>query len=94
MYEPAQLSGMSGNLLTRGASGFTLVELIAVILLLGVLSTFAASRMVGSSSYLPGMIAREGIAFSRLAQQHGASRRMLRFNWCWMHPGVTGVSEW
>jgi len=90
MYKPAQLSSTSGDTLPRGTSGFTLVELIAVILLLGVLSTVAASRMVGSSSYLPSMIAREGIAFSRLAQQHGASRQDAQIQLVLDAPG----SDW
>ncbi|OED88651.1 prepilin-type N-terminal cleavage/methylation domain-containing protein [Vibrio crassostreae] len=32
-------------------NGFTLVELIIVIIILGIISTFAASRFVGTSSY-------------------------------------------
>ena len=60
------------------AGGFTLVELITVILLLGVLSAFAASRMPGSSSFVPRLVAQEGIAFSRLAQQLAATRQDAR----------------
>ncbi len=59
----------------RPEEGFTLVELITVILLLGVLSSFAASRMIGSSSFIPSMVVQEGVAFSRLAQQLGQSRQ-------------------
>ncbi|MEZ9288792.1 prepilin-type N-terminal cleavage/methylation domain-containing protein [Vibrio lentus] len=33
------------------SNGFTLVELIIVIIILGIVSTFAASRFVGTSSY-------------------------------------------
>ncbi len=33
------------------SKGFTLVELIIVIIILGIISTFAASRFVGTSSY-------------------------------------------
>ncbi|MEZ9007606.1 prepilin-type N-terminal cleavage/methylation domain-containing protein [Vibrio sp. 10N.286.49.F3] len=33
------------------SNGFTLVELIIVIIILGIISTFAASRFVGTSSY-------------------------------------------
>ena len=33
------------------SSGFTLVELIIVIIILGIISTFAASRFVGTSSF-------------------------------------------
>ncbi|MFA0349782.1 prepilin-type N-terminal cleavage/methylation domain-containing protein, partial [Vibrio sp. 10N.222.55.C6] len=33
------------------SKGFTLVELIIVIIILGIVSTFAASRFVGTSSF-------------------------------------------
>jgi len=57
------------------STGFTLVELIVVIALLGVLTVFAASRMIGSDSFTPSMASQQTIALVRLAQQHAQSRQ-------------------
>ncbi len=55
-------------------TGFTLVELVSVILLLGVVSLFAMSRLVGSDAFGPALVAQELIAQGRLSQQTALSR--------------------
>lgn len=54
--------------------GFTLIELITVIILLGILSAFAASRFPSSQSYSTAIITNQLIASLRLAQQTALSR--------------------
>ncbi len=63
---------------SRGAHdvlGFTIVELIAVLLLLGILAATAMSRLVGSNAYAPARISEQLIALGRLAQQTALSRQ-------------------
>ena len=57
------------------AGGFTLVELITVVLLLGILSAFAASRMLGANVYTPALVAGDVMSVTRLAQQTAMSRQ-------------------
>ena len=59
----------------RGESGFTVVELIAVLLLLGILAATAMSRLVGSNAYAPALVSEQLIALGRLAQQTALSRQ-------------------
>jgi MSHA pilin protein MshC len=54
--------------------GFTLIELITVIILLGILSAFAMSRFPSSQSYSTTIINNQLIASLRLAQQTALSR--------------------
>jgi MSHA pilin protein MshC len=58
----------------RKQSGFTLIELITVIILLGILSAFAISRFPSSQSYSSTIIKNQIIASARLAQQTSLSR--------------------
>jgi prepilin-type N-terminal cleavage/methylation domain-containing protein len=55
--------------------GFSIVELIAVLLLLGILAATATSRLVGGNAYAPALVAQELVALGRLAQQTAMSRR-------------------
>ncbi len=55
--------------------GFTVVELVAVLLLLGILAATAMSRMVGSNAYAPALVSQQLIALGRLAQQTALSRQ-------------------
>lgn len=57
------------------AGGFTIVELIAVLLLLGILSTVAMSRMVKGSAYTPSLVVQEVVALTRFGQQLAMSRQ-------------------
>ena len=52
------------------AGGFTLIELITVITLVGILSMVALPRMVGRDSFGNEELARSLIGSARLAQQH------------------------
>lgn len=54
--------------------GFTLIELITVIILLGILSAFAISRFPSSQGYKTTIIKNQLIASARLAQQTSLSR--------------------
>lgn len=53
--------------------GFTLIELITVIILLGILSAFAMSRMPSAQGYSGTIIKNQLIASARLAQQTSLS---------------------
>lgn len=54
--------------------GFTIVELITVVILLGILSVTAISRFVEPSAFAPGIITHAFILQARAAQQIAASR--------------------
>ncbi|TVU62510.1 prepilin-type N-terminal cleavage/methylation domain-containing protein [Vibrio atlanticus] len=58
--------------------GFTLVELIIVIILIGIVSLFASSRYVGSSSFSTYLVQSEVLASLRLVQ----NRAMNRSDYC------------
>lgn len=55
--------------------GFTIIELITVVVLLGILSMVAFSRFVQPSAFAPGVVAHGVVAETRLAQQRASSRR-------------------
>jgi len=55
--------------------GFTIIELITVVVLLGILSMVAFSRFVRPSAFVPSIVAHGVVAETRLAQQRAASRR-------------------
>lgn len=62
-------------------NGFTLVELITVMLLLAILSTYAVSRFFGANSFDRHMIKSELISSLRLTQQRSMHRSELCNRW-------------
>jgi len=60
--------------MNNSQQGFTLIELVTVIILLGILSSFAVSRLPSSQSYSTSIITSQLIASVRLAQQTALSR--------------------
>ena len=60
--------------------GFTLIELITVIILLGILSAFAISRFPSSQGYSTTIIKNQLLASARLAQQTSLSRASSAVN--------------
>ncbi len=56
------------------SSGFTIVELITVIMLLGILSVVAFARVVKPSAFVPSVITQALVAENRIAQQLAVSR--------------------
>ncbi|MFH4665846.1 type II secretion system protein [Vibrio cidicii] len=64
--------------MARKPNGFTLVELIVVILLLGIISVYAASRFSGPASFSTITTQSELLASLRLVQ----SRAMQRSGYC------------
>ncbi len=58
-----------------GQSGFTLIELIMVIVLLGVLAVFAAPRMFNSDDFNARGFHDETLAFLRYAQKTAIAQR-------------------
>ncbi|MBE4581406.1 GspH/FimT family pseudopilin [Vibrio navarrensis] len=64
--------------MARKPNGFTLVELIVVILLLGIISVYAASRFSGRASFSTITTQSELLASLRLVQ----SRAMQRSGYC------------
>ncbi len=60
--------------------GFTLIELVTVIILLGILSTFAISRFPSTQSYSTTIIKNQLLASARLAQQTSLSRASSAVN--------------
>ena len=61
--------------------GFTLVELITVVILLAILSTYASSRYFGASSYNSDLIKSELISSLRLTQLRAMHRSGLCNRW-------------
>ena len=57
-----------------GVRGFTIVELIVVLVLLGILSVTAFSRFVRPSAFAPGIVIHAIVLEARAAQQLAASR--------------------
>lgn len=71
MQEPLALAAL---FMDKYQQGFTLIELVTVIILLGILSAFAMSRFPSSQGYSTTIIKNQFLASARLAQQTSLSR--------------------
>ena len=74
IYPPFSVSGVGGR---RAASvrGFTLIELIMVIVILGVLAVFAAPRLLRPSDFYVQGFHDETLAYLRFAQKTAVAQR-------------------
>jgi MSHA pilin protein MshC len=55
-------------------SGYTIIELIVVIILIGIASAFAMSRMLGGNVFTPSIVQQQIISLARIAQQSSLGR--------------------
>lgn len=58
-------------------TGFTIVELVTVLLLLGILSAFAVSKLMGASSFRPSLVVQESMALLRFSLSQAQARQDL-----------------
>ncbi|MEZ5561264.1 MAG: prepilin-type N-terminal cleavage/methylation domain-containing protein [Pseudomonadales bacterium] len=58
----------------RAALGFTMVELVVVVILLSILSVTAISRFVKPSAFAPGIVTQALVSEARFAQQLAMAR--------------------
>ncbi|MFM2579504.1 Tfp pilus assembly protein FimT/FimU [Vibrio fortis] len=63
------------------SNGFTLIELITVVILLAILSTYASSRYFGASSFNSDLLKSELISSLRLTQLRAMHRSELCNRW-------------
>lgn len=75
------------------SNGFTLVELITVVILLAILSTYASSRYFGASSFDSDLIKSELISSLRLTQLRAMHRSGLCNRWGIVQNQAGQVSE-
>jgi MSHA pilin protein MshC len=75
------------------SNGFTLVELITVVILLAILSTYASSRYFGASSFNSALIKSELISSLRLTQLRAMHRSGLCNRWGIVQNQAGQVSE-
>ena len=75
------------------SNGFTLVELITVVILLAILSTYASSRYFGASSFNSDLLKSELISSLRLTQLRAMHRNGLCNRWGIVQNQAGQVSE-
>ncbi|MDN3608289.1 Tfp pilus assembly protein FimT/FimU [Vibrio ostreicida] len=68
-------------MLAQPNRGFTLIELVMVIVLLGIVSVYAASRYVGKSSFDAQLLEQEVLSSLRLTQLRAMNRSGLCSRW-------------
>ncbi|CAM3870306.1 Tfp pilus assembly protein FimT/FimU [Vibrio aquimaris] len=68
-------------MLSRHNHGFTLVELITIVILLGIVSAYASSRFFGKSSFDAQLIEQEVLSSLRLTQLRSMNRSGFCGRW-------------
>jgi len=74
---PGRPDHLRGALLSF-QQGFTIVELITVVILLGILSVVAVARFIEPGAFAPGILVHAVVTEGRFAQQLAASRSDAR----------------
>ncbi len=69
-----RLAGCARFYPSLGTGGFTVVELITVIILLSILGAVAMSRMISPDAFAPAIVTQAIVAEARFAQQVATSR--------------------
>lgn len=72
--------------------GFTLVELITIVILLGIVSVYASSRFLGKSSFDARLIEQEVLSSLRLTQLRSMNRSGFCGRWLMSNNQVMQVS--
>ncbi len=74
IYPPCRLSGV-GRRRAASVRGFTLIELVMVVVILGVLAVFAAPRLLRPSDFYVQGFHDETLAYLRFAQKTAVAQR-------------------
>lgn len=65
---------MTTNENERGQRGYTVIELIVVVVLIGIASAFAMSRILQGNAFTPSIVQQQIISLARVAQQSSLGR--------------------
>ena len=77
----------------RGMPGYTLIELVVVLVLIGVLSAYASSRFASTSDYSARVLNDQLLVSLRLAQQTAMGRTASQVSLT-IAPDSVGAGQW